>query len=76
MSERILVALLQSALESEPGLRDKPLGQKMADAVQRFEKAQALGFSTISEMEEHERWLRVNGTAEFHCWLAGVEARA
>lgn len=40
------------------------------------EQALALGFTSVAEMRDHQRWLEKNGTAEFRRWLARVSTQS
>lgn len=40
------------------------------------EQALALGFTSVAEMQDHQRWLEKNGTAEFRRWLARVSTQS
>lgn len=39
----------------------------------RLPQARALGFSSVAQMDEHDAWLRKNGTHEFKKWLERFE---
>lgn len=43
---------------------------------QRMERALALGFHSIEEMDEHQRWLDQNGTPEYKRWIAGIRRQS
>ena len=42
------------------------------ERAELLEKAQALGFNTIKEMEDHNEWLLLNGSDEFRNWYREV----
>lgn len=42
------------------------------ERVEMLEKAKALGFNTIKEMNEHDHWLVLNGSQKFRDWYREV----
>lgn len=71
-TEHRLISLLAQCLAQAPSLKDHPVGERAHEAICRFEEARALGFESISQMEEHQAWLQKNGTAEYRRWLGTV----
>ncbi len=43
------------------------------ERVRMFEEAQALGFDSIAEMQEHTQWLLLNGSHGFRDWYRAVK---
>lgn len=71
-TEHELISMLEGCLALAPDLQTSPLGEKIKKAVSRFYQAEALGFETTAKMDEHQAWLKKNGTREYQAWLAGI----
>lgn len=69
-TEHELIALLQGAFTCAPELQRMPIGDKIRAAITRFDQAEALGFNTTAEMEQHQAWLKKHGSREYRNWLA------
>lgn len=71
-TEHELISMLEGCLTCAPQLHNMPIGAKVRAAVERFNRAQALGFDSTAAMDDHAAWLKKNGTAEYKAWLASV----
>lgn len=40
---------------------------------EKEEQAEALGFSSVEKMVEHQCWLEQHGTPEYHAWAASIK---